>query len=95
MGIIKQMTIRFNLDNESDRIAWEYLQSVNESRNKTVIEIIRRTAENEKPIPEIIRETIADCLSGIVVSKEPQNESDNDINEDENQLLDIMESFMA
>ena len=35
---IKRMSLRFNLDNESDRKAWEHLQSIPDSKNKAVID---------------------------------------------------------
>lgn len=92
---IKRMSLRFNLDSESDRIAWEYLESVGESKNKAIIEIIKRAAENDRPITEIIRETITDCLAGAVVTQSTQNEPKKDIDEDESLILEAMDSFLG
>ena len=37
---IKRFSLRFNLDNEADRRAWEHLQPVTDSKNKTIISAI-------------------------------------------------------
>ena len=40
---IKRMSLRFNLDNEADRKAWEHLKNTANSKNKAVIsEIVRQ-----------------------------------------------------
>lgn len=41
------MSLRFNLDNEADRRAWEHLQGLSGSKNKAVISSINRYFETE------------------------------------------------
>ena len=36
----KRFSLRFNLDNESERKAWEHLQSAPDSKNKAIISAI-------------------------------------------------------
>lgn len=92
----KRISLRFNLDNESDRIAWEYLETKSESKNRAIIEALRCAAENEKPIAEIIRETICDCLKDVTLAPEPsKNEPDMVASDDESLLLEAMDSFLG
>lgn len=37
---IKRLSLRFNLENEIDRKAWEHLQTVTDSKNKAIISAI-------------------------------------------------------
>lgn len=92
----KRISLRFNLDNESDRIAWEYLETKSESKNRAIIEALRCIAENEKSIAEIIRETISDCLKNVTLAPEPsKNEPDMVASADEGLLLEAMDSFLG
>ena len=90
---VKRMSLRFNMDKESDRIAWEYLESIGESRNKAVINIIRNAAQADKPIAEIIRETISDCLAGVEIKASAHKETKADITEEDKQILEAMRAF--
>lgn len=42
---IKRMSLRFNLDNEADRKAWEHLKNTANSKNKAVITAINQFYE--------------------------------------------------
>ena len=89
----KRFSLRFNLDNEADSKAWEYLQSVPDSKNKAIISAINAYFETDGNLEKVIRETIRECLKDISVvqaAEEPTEE----ISEDENALMDSLEMFM-
>ena len=44
---IKRMSLRFNLDNEADRKAWELLQNLSCSKNKAIISAINGYFEQD------------------------------------------------
>ena len=52
------MSLRFNLDNESDRMAWEHLQSIPDSKNKAVIDALNASFEQANTLADLIRQTI-------------------------------------
>ena len=89
----KRFSLRFNLDNEAERKAWEHLQSVTDSKNKAIISAINAYFEDNGNLEKVIRETIRECLKGVSVVKaaaEPTGE----ISEDENTLMDSLDLFM-
>ena len=89
----KRFSLRFNLDNEAERKAWEHLQSSPDSKNKAVISAINAYFENNGNLEKVIRETIRECLKDISVVQavaEPTEE----ISEDENTLMDSLDMFM-
>ena len=89
----KRFSLRFNLDNEADSKAWEYLQSVPDSKNKAIISAINAYFETDGNLEKVIRETIRECLKDISVvqaAEEPTEE----ISEDENTLMDSLDMFM-
>ena len=90
----KRFSLRFNLDNEADRKAWEYLQSAPESKNKTIISAINAYFETDGNIEKVIRETIRECLKNISVVQAVTEEPTEEISEDENTLMDSLEMFM-
>ena len=89
----KRFSLRFNLDNEAERKAWEYLQSAPESKNKTIISAINAYFETDGNIEKVIRETIRECLKDISVVKAAE-EPIEEISEDENTLMDSLDLFM-
>ena len=89
----KRFSLRFNLDNEADRKAWEYLQSAPESKNKAIISAINAYFETDGNLEKMIRETIRECLKDISVVKEAE-EPIEEISEDENTLMDSLDLFM-
>ena len=92
--MIKRFSLRFNLDNEADRKAWEHLQSAPESKNKTIISAINTCFETDGNIEKVIRETIRECLKDISIVQMAAEEPTEEISEDENTLMDSLEMFM-
>lgn len=94
---VKRMSLRFNLDNESDRRAWEHLQSFSGSRNKAAIDAINAFFEQADTISNLIRETIRECLSaGTFVPADISSQAaEPEISEDEEALLEAMDAFMG
>ena len=90
----KRFSLRFNLDNEADRRAWEYLQFAPDSKNKAIISAINAYFETDGNIEKVIRETIRECLKDISVVQAEVEESTAEISEDENTLMDSLEMFM-
>ena len=94
---IKRMSLRFNLDNESDRKAWEHLQSFPDSKNKAVIDALNASFEQANTLAALIRQTIRECLSaGTFVPADISSQTtEAEITEDEAALLDAMDAFMG
>ena len=94
---IKRMSLRFNLDNESDRKAWEHLQSVPDSKNKAVIDALNASFEQANALTNLIRQTIRECLSaGTFVPADISSQMEmSEVSEDETALLDAMDAFMG
>lgn len=90
----KRFSLRFNLDNEADRKAWEHLQSAPNSKNKAIISAINAYFETDGNLEKMIRETIRECLKDISVVKAAAKEPIEEISEDENTLMDSLEMFM-
>ena len=89
----KRFSLRFNLDNEVEREAWEHLQSAPDSKNKTIISAINAYFETDGNIEKVIRETIRECLKDISVVKVAEEPTE-EISEDENTLMDSLDLFM-
>ena len=89
----KRFSLRFNLDNEAERKAWEHLQSVLDSKNKTMISAINAYFEADGNIEKVIRETIRECLKDMPIVKAVE-EPIEEISEDENTLMDSLDLFM-
>ena len=90
----KRFSLRFNLDNEADRKAWEHLQPVTGSKNKAIISAINAYFETDGNIEKVIRETIRECLKDISVVKTAVEEPTEEISEDENTLMDSLDMFL-
>ena len=93
---IKRMSLRFNLDNESDCKAWEHLQSIPDSKNKAVIDALNASFEQANALAALLRQTIRECLSaGTFVPADISSQTtEAEITEDEAALLDAMDAFM-
>ena len=89
----KRFSLRFNLDNESERKAWEHLQSAPDSKNKAIIASINAYFETDGNIEKVIRETIRECLKDISVVKTETAPAE-EISEDENSLMDSLDMFL-
>ena len=94
---IKRMSLRFNLDNESDRRAWEHLQSIPDSKNKAVIDALNASSQHANALADLIRQTIRECLSaGMFVPADISSQTEEpEVSEDEAALLDAMDAFMG
>ena len=90
----KRFSLRFNLDNEAERKAWEHLQSAPDSKNKSIIASINAYFETDGNIEKVIRETIRECLKDISVVQAAAKEPAEEISEDENTLMDSLDLFM-
>ena len=89
----KRFSLRFNLDNEAERKAWEHLQSAPDSKNKTIISAINAYFEIDGNIEKVIRETIRECLKDVPIIKAVE-EPIEEISEDENTLMDSLDLLM-
>ena len=89
----KRFSLRFNLDNESERKAWEHLQSAPDSKNKAIIASINAYFETDGNIEKVIRETIRECLKDMPIVKAVEEPTE-EISEDENTLMDSLDLFM-
>jgi len=94
---IKRISLRFNLDNESDRKAWEHLQSVPDSKNKVVIDALNASSRQANSLADLIRQTIRECLSaGMSVPADVSSQTvDTEMSEDEEALFDAMDALMG
>ena len=90
----KRFSLRFNLDNEAERKAWEHLQSVTDSKNKAIISAINAYFETDGKLEKVIRETIRECLKDISVAQAVADKLTEEISKDENTLMDSLEMFM-
>lgn len=92
---IKRMSLRFNLDNEADRKAWELLQNLSGSKNKAIISAINGYFEQDNNLAEIVRETIAECLRNIPVVQAQAEPTTEILSEEENELMDSLDMFLG
>ena len=90
----KRFSLRFNLDNEAARKAWENLQSAPDSKNKAIISAINACFETDGNLEKVIRETIRACLKDISVVQAVTEEPTEEISEDENTLMDSLDMFL-
>ena len=91
---IKRLSLRFNLDNETDRKAWEHLLTVTDSKNKAIIMAINAYFEQGGNLTEVIRETIRDCLKDMSVIQTAEVLPAEKISADENELMDSLDLFL-
>lgn len=92
---IKRMSLRFNLDNEADRKAWELLQNLSGSKNKATISAINGYFEQDNNLAEIVRETIAECLRNISIVHAQAEPTTEILSEEENELMDSLDMFLG
>lgn len=91
---IKRLSLRFNLDNETDRKAWEHLLTATGSKNKAIIVAINAYFEQGGNLTEVIRETIRDCLKDISVIQTAEILPAEKISADEDELMDSFDLFL-
>lgn len=92
---IKRMSLRFNLDNEADRKAWEHLKNVTDSKNKAVITAVNQFYEPHTEITEVIRKTIRECLKNLSVIQTESAQLAETLSEEENKLMDSLDMFLG
>ena len=83
---IKRMSLRFNLENEADRSAWEHLKNITDSKNKAVITAINQFYKPHIEITETIKETIRECLQNLSVVQKDLPQPTETLSEEENFL---------
>ena len=81
---IKRMSLRFNLDNEADRSAWEHLKNVTDSKNKAIIAAVNQFYEPHAEITETIKKTIQECLQNLSVVQTESSQLTETLSEEEN-----------
>lgn len=91
---IKRFSLRFNLDNETDRKAWEHLQAVTDSKNTAIISAINTYFERDGNLTKVIRETIRDCFKDISVIQTAEVLPAEKISADEDALMDSLDLFL-
>lgn len=91
---IKRLSLRFNLDNETDRKAWERLLTVTDSKNKAIIMAINAYFEQDGNLTAVIRETIRDCLKDMSVINTAEVLPAEKISADEDELMDSLDLFL-
>lgn len=92
----KKMTLRFDLDHQEDRQAWEYLQGLNAvSLNRTLVSIInqaKRISLMKNDFRSIIREELAAALRQLPVQPaQPELESND---EADDTIMDFLDNFL-
>lgn len=92
---LKRISLRFNLDNVTDRKAWEHLQEMPYSKNKTILTAINRLFDENNGITEVIRQTIRECFKDIAIVSTDAGKAVENISEEENSLLDSLDDFLG
>jgi len=92
---IKRMSLRFNLNNEADRKAWEYLKNVTDSKNKAVITVINQFYEPHTEAIEIIRKTICEYLQNLSAIQMESAQPTEALSKEENELMDSLDMFLS
>ena len=92
---IKRMSLRFNLDNEADRRAWEHLKNVTDSKNKAVIAAVNQFYEPHAEFTETIKRTIRECLQNLSVVQTESAQPTETLSEEESLLLDSLDDFLG
>lgn len=80
--MVKSICVRFNLDNEPDRKAWEKIHDGSKSVNRMIIDAINNSGNDE--IAETVRAVLNEFFSGkqvAIQTPEKQQEKELDLNE--------------
>lgn len=93
---MKRMSVRFNMEQEADRLAWEHLQSIDTSKNRAVIDAINAFFEpGDFAIQDVIRNTIRDCCKNTAFAQAPETVQPSTISEEESDLLDSLDDLLG
>ena len=91
----KKMTLRFDLDSQEDKQAWEYLQGLNAvSLNRTVLALINqaeRVSLLRDEFRHIIREELAVALKQLPVQPVQTEPGSDDAMDDT--IMDFLDNF--
>lgn len=104
---VRRLNLRFNLDREEERRAWEYLQGVTRSKNSVIIQAVNAyedaltQREREDAFLERLAQTVRAELKGvqIMVAQPPAQTASVPVGEtaeqaeSENTLLEFLDSF--
>ena len=89
----KRISIRFNLDIEDERNAWELLHSNSCGPiNKKVIDSIN-TAHKLSTLEALLRKAISEELRSISIHTPFEPDTDSAFAENESDIMDFLESF--
>ena len=81
MRNIRQITVRFNLDNELHKKAWMLLQNMDRRKHKSYSNIVAEAVAaylsnstdepdaNEQRIAEVVRDTVRECFAAVLTSE--------------------------
>ena len=81
MREIRQITIRFNLDNELHKKAWMLLQNMDRRQHKSYSNIVAEAVDayfsknedkpdaDEQRIAEVVRDTVQECFAAVLSSE--------------------------
>lgn len=81
MREIRQITVRFNLDNELHKKAWMLLQNMDRRQHKSYSNIVAEAVDayfskaDDKPdaceqrIAEVVRDTVQECFAAVLTSE--------------------------
>ena len=104
---VRRLNLRFNLDREEERRAWEYLQGVTRSKNSVIIQAVNAyedaltQREREDAFLERLVQTVRAELKGvqIMVAQPPAQTASVPVGEtaeqaeSEDTLLEFLDSF--
>ena len=81
--MVKSICVRFNLDNEPDRKAWEKIHSGIQSANRMIIDAINNSGNDEmaETVRAVLNEFFAAGQPGAIHTPEKQQEKELDLNE--------------
>ena len=74
--MVKSICVRFNLDNEADRKAWEKIHNGSKSANRAIIDAINNS-ENE--IAETVRTVLKEFFSASQPIAIPEKQQETDL----------------
>ena len=81
MREIRQITVRFNLDNELHKKAWMILQNMDRRKHKSYSNIVVEAVDayfsknedkpdaNEQRIAEVVRDAVQECFAAVLTSE--------------------------
>ena len=90
----KRISIRFNLDIEDERNAWELLHSNSCGPiNKEVIDSINTAHKLHSTLEALLRKVISEELRSISIHTPFEPDTDSASDENESSIMDFLESF--